>query len=74
VSVDPAAVDWLKLSAASTSAGPDGDQLVHTTFIQRLNTSGGVAPPAAQCNAVTTRTLAEVPYTADYYFWKSGGE
>ena len=28
-------------------------------------------PPAAECNAATVGTLREVPYTADYYFWKA---
>jgi hypothetical protein len=74
VTVEPTAVDWLKLSAASTSAGPDGDLLVGTTFIQRLATSGGVAPPAAQCTTGTTGNRVEVPYTADYYFWRSAEE
>ena len=74
VKVDPTAIDWLKLSVASTSAGIDGDLLVHTTFIQRLATSGGVAPPAEQCNTGTTGIRAEVSYTADYYFWRSGSE
>jgi hypothetical protein len=73
VTVDPTAVDWLKLSAASTSAGPDGDQLVHTTFIQRLATSGGVAPSAVECNADAAGSRTEVTYTADYYFWKASG-
>ena len=71
VTVDPTAIDWLKLSAASTSAGPDGELLLDTTFIQRLATSGGVAPPAAQCTTGTTGTRVEVPYAADYYFWRS---
>ena len=74
VTVDPTAVDWLKLSSASTSVGPDGDLLVATTFIQRLATSGGVAPPVAQCTTGTTGSRVEVPYTADYYFWRSADE
>jgi hypothetical protein len=45
-------------------------QLDQTTFIQRVNTTGGLAPPASECNASTAGTQAEVPYTADYYFWK----
>jgi hypothetical protein len=51
--------------------GVDGDQLVHTSFIQRLATSGGIAPPATQCTAAVTGTRAEVPYTADHYFWRA---
>lgn len=35
------------------------------TFIQRLNTTGGVSPVGACTDGVT----ASVPYTADYTFW-----
>jgi Protein of unknown function (DUF3455) len=73
VIVDSTAIPWLRLVAASTAAGPDGDRLVATTYIQRLATTGGLAPPAADCNATTAGTVAEVPYTADYYFWKRTG-
>ena len=67
---DESAIPWLLLSANSTSAGPDGARLAGTTFIQRLNTTGGVQPPAAACNAATANTTSEIPYTADYAFWK----
>ena len=70
VTVDSTAIPWLRLAAASTAAGPDGDRLVATTYIQRIATTGGLAPPAADCNATTAGTVAEVPYTADYVFWK----
>ena len=30
-------------------------------------------PPADECNAATVGTVDEVPYTADYYFWKATG-
>jgi hypothetical protein len=70
VTVDATAIPWLLLSATSTSAGPDGARLVETTFIQRIATTGGLNPPAADCNAETAGTVVEVPYTADYYFWK----
>jgi len=73
ITVDASAIPWLRLSAASTAAGPDGDRLVETTYIQRIATTGGLAPPAAECNATTAGTVAEVPYTADYYFWKKTG-
>jgi Protein of unknown function (DUF3455) len=73
VTVDASAIPWVRLAAASTAAGPDGDRLVHTTYIQRIATAGGLAPPAAECTAATAGTVAEVPYTADYYFWKHTG-
>jgi hypothetical protein len=70
VTVDPTAIPWLLLSAASTSPGLDGARLAETTFIQRIATTGGLAPPAVDCNAATAGTVNEGPYTADYYFWK----
>ena len=72
VTVDATAIPWLLLSAASTS-GSEGDRLTDTTFIQRIATTGGLIPPAADCNATTAGTASEVPYTADYYFWKRSG-
>ena len=71
--VDATAIPWLRLKATSTSAGPDGDRLERTAFIQRINTTGGLAPAAVDCNAATTGEQVEVPYTADYYFWKETG-
>lgn len=71
--VDATAIPWLKLSATSTAAGPDGDRLAGTTFIQRIATTGGLAPAAADCNDGSAGNVEEVPYTADYYFWKAGG-
>ena len=73
VTVDPTAIPWLLLAATSTTAGPDGNRLGRTTFIQRINTTGGLAPAAATCNATTAGTVAEVPYTSDYVFWKRTG-
>jgi hypothetical protein len=66
VTVDRTAIPWVRLSAASTTPG----RLGNTTNIQRIATTGGLAPLAADCNATTAGTVAEVPYTADYYFWK----
>jgi Protein of unknown function (DUF3455) len=73
VTVDPTAIPWLLLEATSATAGPDGDRLAGTTRIQRIATTGGLTPPAAQCNALTAGTATEVPYTADYLFWKRLG-
>jgi hypothetical protein len=70
VTVDDTAIPWVRLAAARTFAGPDGDRLVPTTYIQRIETTGGLAPPARTCTAATAGAVAEVPYTADYYFWK----
>jgi hypothetical protein len=66
VNVDPTAIDWLLLSATSTTPG----RLGKTTYIQRVNTTGGLIPSAADCNAGSAGTVKEVPYTADYRFFK----
>jgi hypothetical protein len=71
VTVDPTAIPWLRLRVTSASAGPDGDRLGETKYIQRIETTGGLAPAAATCNADTLGEVAEVPYTADYAFWKA---
>jgi hypothetical protein len=70
VTVDSTAIQWLLLDAKSTASGPDGDRLLATKHIQRVATTGGLAPDAATCNASTAGTTKEIPYTADYYFWK----
>lgn len=68
----PGTIDLLLLSADS-SAGPHGDRFAGTTFIQRIATTGGVAPAATECNLATVGTREEIPYTADYTFWKQSG-
>jgi hypothetical protein len=67
------AVPWLLLEGASTTVGAEGDRLAGTSYIQRLATSGGIAPAAEGCNEDKAGTTAEIPYTADYYFWKAIG-
>jgi hypothetical protein len=69
-SPDPAAIPWLKLEAAFTTVGVDGDRFASVSFIQRYNTSGGTAPSASTCDAGHAGTVNEVPYTADYAFWR----
>jgi hypothetical protein len=69
VTVDPTAIPWLRLSAAGTT-GPDGARFAGTTWIQRVATVGGLPPAAADCNAATAGTRQEIPYSADYRFWK----
>ena len=74
-SSDPAfvakgAVAWLKVTATGTQDGPDGgDTLTKTTFIQRVNTSKGVAPSTGCASFSDVGNQAFVPYTADYIFY-----
>ena len=70
-SVDSTAVDWLRLKATSTTEG----RLEATTYIQRINTAGG-RPPAADedpCDLDTLAESREIPYSADYVFFKATG-
>jgi hypothetical protein len=72
-SSDPSsdAIPWLLLQVVGTEPGPtDGDRLTKTTFIQRLNTSGEIAPLSG-CAQSTIGDKAFVPYTADYFFYKA---
>jgi Protein of unknown function (DUF3455) len=73
VTVDPNAIQWLLLKRTASGSGADGDRLEETTFIQRTATTGGMEPPASECNAVSAGAVREVPYTADYQFWKATG-
>lgn len=70
ITVDPTAIPWLLIEPTSVTAGPDGTRLGGTTFIQRIATVGGLAPAASTCNPDTAGAETEVPYTADYVFWK----
>jgi len=69
--VAPGAIPWLLLRVVGKADGPTGGgKMTQTTFIQRVNTAGGVAP-AAGCHApkdVGKRVL--VPYTTDYVFYR----
>jgi Protein of unknown function (DUF3455) len=62
-------IAWLLLQAVVTTAGSDGDRPTGTTWVQRLNTSGGVAP-AGTC---TPGDSTAVRYSADYFFWRAAG-
>jgi hypothetical protein len=62
--VDPDAIPWLLLEAVATQ-GPGIFQNV--TYIQRVNTVGGLAPSEA---GDYVGEEARVPYAADYYFYR----
>lgn len=75
-SSDPAfvrdgAIAWLLLKMAGVQAGPTGgDTLTKTTFIQRVNTSGGLAPATGCDSLADVGNQAFMPYTADYFFYQ----
>lgn len=59
------AIPWLLLEAVTS----DGPGIFHRiSYIQRLYTAGGLAPSAPGANVGDE---ARVPYTAEYYFYRS---
>src|SRR5262249_49545058 len=68
--VAPGAIPWLLLQAVGSERGPaGGDLLTHATFIQRLNTTGGVAPTTGCTQSTDVGTMVLIPYTAEYVFY-----
>jgi hypothetical protein len=61
---DPDAIPWLRLGAVGTR-GPG--IFAETTYIQRVNTTGGLVPTQTG----TPYEIVEVPYTAEYYFYRA---
>ena len=63
----PSSIPLLLLNAkATTGAGVFST----TKSVQRLQTAGGAAP-TEPCSATNVKQVAEVPYTATYYFYRS---
>jgi len=58
----PGAIPWLLLT--TKSVGGDG-AFGKATFVQRVNTIGGVAPTQG-CDSASLGKTMRVPYTADY--------
>ena len=62
---DATAIDWLLLSKFRT----DGSGIFsNVTFIQRVNTTGGLAPSAP---GLVDGEVREIAYTAEYYFYRA---
>jgi hypothetical protein len=73
--VAPGAVPWLLLQRTKVQEGPGGgDKLTATTFIQRLNTAGGVAPATGCASPADVGAKVFVPYEADYFFYRRSGD
>jgi hypothetical protein len=69
--VAPDAIPWVLLERAGVQNGPDdGDNLSKATFVQRLNTAGGVAPSIGCASSADVGRQEFVPYTADYFFYQ----
>jgi hypothetical protein len=62
---DPTAIPWLLLQTVSN----DGPGIFSSvTYVQRVNTMGGLAPTAP---GPYVGAEAKVPYTTEYYFYRS---
>ena len=61
----PGAVPWLLLKA-KTNEGTG--TFARVTYIQRVDTEGGVAP-AGGCDQAHVNNEARIPYKANYYFY-----
>jgi hypothetical protein len=73
--VAPGAIPWLLLQVVGAQRGPaGGDVLTATTYIQRVNTSGGVAPSLPCSQAENPGVTKFVPYAADYVFYKASSK
>lgn len=69
--VAPGSIPWLLVEITGAQRGPMGGLAIsQTTYIQRINTSGGVAPTDG-CDASAYGKVALVPYTTDYYFYQA---
>ncbi len=66
--VDPEAIDWLRVTVTANE-GASSSVLAKTTFIQRVNTAGGLAPSTGCSSAADVGKTAFVPYSADYIFY-----
>jgi len=65
-------IPCLLLQVIGAEAGPAGGKsLTKTTFIQRLNTNGGSAPAEGCAETADVGKQSLVPYTADYWFFRS---
>ncbi len=65
-SPDGGSIPWLLV----TVTGHSGDGVLsRVTSIQRIQTKGGLPPPAADCNASKQDLEVKSSYSADYYFY-----
>jgi len=66
-SPDPRSIPWLLVIATAHSG--EG-VLGRVSSIQRINTQGGMPPPAADCNSLRQNVEVRSEYTADYCFYE----
>jgi Protein of unknown function (DUF3455) len=68
--VAPGAIPWLRVDVVAAQEGPTGGRALNrTASIQRVNTSGGMAPSTGCSASTDVGKKAIVPYAADYIFY-----
>lgn len=68
--VQPNAIPWLLLQVVGAAVGPTGGNvLTPAAYIQRVNTSGGIAPSTGCSRPSDVGVVVLVPYSADYFFY-----
>jgi hypothetical protein len=66
------AIPCLLLQSIGSQQGPTGGGVMTaTTYIQRLNTTGGTAPVEGCSVPIDVGKQKLIPYTADYYFFRA---
>jgi hypothetical protein len=69
--VAPGAIAWVLIEPVALQGGTAGGEgLTATTFVQRVNTTGGAAPSSGFALDEDVGHQAFVPYTADYFFYQ----
>ena len=69
IAVAPAAAGNIPMQLVKTEPAVGSGSMTGVTYIQRVNTKGGVAPTDA-CTAAMAGQKKTVPYKADYVFYK----
>ena len=70
--VAPDAIAWVTLKRVGVLEGSgNGDNLAVATFVQRVNTVGGLAPSIGCTSPDDIGKTAFVPYEADYVFYRN---
>jgi hypothetical protein len=70
VAVAPGMAGSIPLQLVKAEPAMGAGAMMGVTYIQRVNTKGGVAP-SDPCTAAMAGTKKTVPYQADYVFYKS---
>ncbi|MDP3618437.1 MAG: DUF3455 domain-containing protein [Ramlibacter sp.] len=71
LAVAPAGAGSIPMQLVKANPAMGTGAMTGTTYLQRVATQGGIAPPMA-CTGTTMGTKAIVKYQADYIFYRAG--